>query len=135
MYGQESNQNHQEILSTEIDAWCYAIEHHVGEVTPALIFRSLRALSPSFEDAINCGVSFDVLEIAKKFSRASRSLVATKEIAMSLMFNLPNPRELSEEGQYVVAGKIDLVEQSIGGVLEAMQKRWAWQYKHRLTAS
>lgn len=119
-----------EIFAIEIDGWCYGIQNYPGEIFPGLIHAVIRELRRSFKKAIEHNVAFDVLEISKSFSRAAKYLVHEKEIAFSVLAQLPSPMELDEDGQYIMAVIIDQVEQEYGGALERLHRKWAYERKN-----
>jgi hypothetical protein len=114
-----------EIFKVEIEAWCYGIATYPAEIFPALIHRVVKELGVTFREAIINHMAFDVIDVATKISKAGKYLVDEKEIAFSILAQLPNPNVLDEEGQYVLANVIDQVEQAYGGALERLQRRWA----------
>ncbi len=114
-----------EIFDIEIDGWCYGIHNYPGEKFPGLIHGVVRELRPTFLAAIEHHYAFNILEVGKKISKASKYLVHEKEIVFSILAHFPRPRDLDEEGQYVMAEIVDLVEQKWGGALERLQRRWA----------
>ena len=115
-----------EIFAIEVDGWCYGIQNYPGEVFPGLVHAVVRELRPGFKKAIEHNVAFDVLKVSKGISRAAKYLVHEKEIAFSILAQLPTPLELDEDGQYVMAMIIDQVEQTYGGALERLQRKWAF---------
>lgn len=114
-----------EIFSIEIDGWCYGIQNYPGEIFPGLVHAVVRELMPSFRAAIDHNVVFDILALSKKMCRATNFRVKEKEIAFGVLAHLPNPSELDENGQYILAQIIDQVEQAYGGALERLQRKWA----------
>jgi hypothetical protein len=115
-----------EIFAIELDGWCYGIQNYPGEVFPGLVHAVVRELRPGFKKAIEHNVPFDVLKVSKSISRAAKYLVHEKEIAFSVLAQLPSPLELDEDGQYIMAMIIDQVEQEYGGALERLQRKWAF---------
>jgi len=118
-----------EIFKIEMDGWCYGIQNYPGEIFPGLIHAVVRELGAGFKLAIEHNYAFNVLELSAKLSKAAKYLVHEKEIAFSVMAQLPIPTELSEEGQFVLAQIIDPVEQAYGGVIERLQRKWALERK------
>jgi len=113
-----------EIFQIEIDGWCYGLENYPGEVTPAIIHRIIRELAMSFEAAIAHNVVFDLLAIANKFSQAAKYLIHEREVAFSILGQLPNPSTLPENQQYILGEIIDQVERTYGGALERFNRKW-----------
>lgn len=113
-----------EIFEIEIEGWCYGIQNFPGEIFPGLVHAVIRELQPSFKAAIEHNHVFDVLEISTKFSKAAKYLVHEKEIAFSILAHLPMPTDLQEEGQFILAQIIDQVEQTHGGALERLRRKW-----------
>ena len=74
--------------------------------------------------AIEHNVVFNVLEVAAKFSDATKNLVHEQEIAMAIVAQLPNPALLLEEQQCVLGLVIDQVEQAYPGALSSFYNRW-----------
>lgn len=114
-----------EIFEIEIDGWCYGIQNYPGEKYPGLIHGIVRELRPTFVAALEHHYAFNIIEVGKRISRAAKYLVHEKEIVFSILAHFPRPSELDEEGQYVMAEVVDIVEQKWGGALERLQRRWA----------
>ena len=116
-----------EIFEVEIDGWCYGLSHFPGEVHAALVHRVLKELGHSFRDAIDHHFVFNILELSTRLSRAAKYLVPEREIAFAVLYQLPNPAEFGEEGQFIIAQLVDQVEQAYGGALEKIQRKWSWE--------
>lgn len=116
-----------EIFKVEMEGWCYGLSNYPGEIFPALIHRVVKELGPSFKEAFEHGVVFNIIEISQKFSKAAKYLVHEKEVAFSILSQFPHPSSLSEDAQFVMAQIIDQVEQSYGGALERLHKKWGWE--------
>lgn len=116
-----------EIFAIEIDGWAYGIQNYPGEIFPGLVHAVIKELRPSFKAAIEHNVIFDVLAVSKKISRAAKYLVHEKEIAFSVLAQLPTPSDLDEDGQFIMAQIIDQVEQAYGGALARLQRKWAYE--------
>lgn len=114
-----------EVLNAEIDGWCYGITNYPGEIFPGLVHRVVRELAPSFQAAIEHNVVFDILDISLRFSRAAKYLVDEREICFVILAHLPNPTELTEDGQFILAQIIDQAEQAYGSAVERLEKKWA----------
>lgn len=116
-----------EVFKIEMEGWCYGLSNYPGEIFPGLIHRVIKELGPSFQEAIEHHLVFNVIETAQKFSKAAKYLINEKEIAFSILSQLPNPVGLGEDEQFVLAQIIDQVERSYGGALERLQKKWGWE--------
>lgn len=119
--------HYDEIFKVEIEGWCYGVTNYPGEVFPALIHRVIKELTGSFKEAIEHNLVFNPIEIAQKFSKAAKFLVHEKEIAFSILSQLPHPASLNEDQQFIMAQIIDQVEQVYGGALERLHKKWGWE--------
>ena len=128
----EVKNNFNEIFSIEMEGWCYGIQNYPGELFPGLVHAVVRELKPSFKAAIQHYMVFDILRTAKKISRAAKYLVHEKEIVFSILAQLPNPSELDEDEQFVLAQIIDQAEQEYGGALERLQRKWAYERRRDL---
>jgi len=113
-----------EVFEIEIDGWCFGLTNYPGEISPAVVHRIIRELASSFHAAIEHNVVFNILEIAAKFSAASRHLIHEQEIASAIVAQLPNPSTLLEEQTGVLGLVIDQVEQAYPGSLDSFYKRW-----------
>lgn len=113
-----------EVFNVEVDGWCYGIQNYPGEVFPALVHSVVKELAPSFRTAIESNFVFDVLDISTRLSRAAKYLVDEREIAFSILSQLPCPHVLSEEAQFILAQVIDQVEQAYGGALDRLERKW-----------
>ena len=116
-----------EIFEIEVDGWCYGLENFPGEIQPAIIFRVVGELAVSFKAAIENYVIFDLLDVSNRLARAGKYLVREKEVAFSILSQLPSPSSLDEDGQFVLAQVVDQVEQAYGGALDRLQKKWLWE--------
>lgn len=113
-----------EIFAIEIEGWCYGISTSPGEIFRGLVHRVVKELNPSFRVAIEHNVVFDIIDISKRFSKAAKFLIHEKEVAFSILLQLPNPQTMTEEQQFVLAQIVDRVEQTYGGALDRLQKKW-----------
>jgi len=113
-----------EIFSIEIDGWCYGIQNYPGEIFPGLVHAVIRELRGSLKAAVEHNLVFDLLLISKNMSKAAKYLVHEKEIAFSILAQLPHPHDLDEDGQFVLAQIVDQVEQEYGGAIERLQRKW-----------
>lgn len=118
-----------EVFTIEMDGWCYGVQNYPGEIFPGLIHAVIKELAPSFRAAIEHNYVFDVLELSLKFSKAAKYLIHEKEIAYSILAQLPHPQTLNEDAQYVLAQIIDQAEQAYGDILDRMKKKWALEVK------
>ncbi len=116
-----------EIFETEIRGWCYGIESYPGPVYPGLLHRIIQELAPSLFTAIENNVVFDVCALARNIHEACRQAVPERDIVYSLLFQLPSPADLSEDGMFVLGAIVDRVEQDHAGVYERLQRKWASQ--------
>lgn len=113
-----------EVFDIEIDGWVFGLTNYPGEVSPPVLHRIIRELGSSFLMAVEHNVVFNVLEVAAKFSDATKNLVHEQEIAMAIVAQLPNPALLLEEQQCVLGLVIDQVEQAYPGALTSFYNRW-----------
>jgi hypothetical protein len=113
-----------EVFDIEIDGWVFGLTNYPGEVSPPVLHRIIRELASSFHMAVEHNVVFNVLEVAAKFSDATKNLVHEQEIAMAVVAQLPNPALLLEEQQCVLGLIIDQVEQAYPGALTSFYNRW-----------
>jgi hypothetical protein len=113
-----------EVFDIEIDGWVFGLTNYPGEVSPPVLHRIIRELGSSFHMAVEHNVVFNVLEVAAKFSDATKNLVHEQEIAMAIVAQLPNPALLLEEQQCVLGLIIDQVEQAYPGALTSFYNRW-----------
>lgn len=113
-----------EVFQIELDGWCFGITNYPGELSPSIIHRIVRELAASLQAAIEHNVAFNILEISEKISIATRGRVHTKEIALAMIAQLPNPAILQEEQQCVLGVIIDTVDRQYTGALESFYRRW-----------
>jgi hypothetical protein len=124
-----------EVFGVEIDGWCYGITHYPGEIHASLIHRVIKELRDSFKLAVEHNVIFNVLELSARFSRAAKYLVPEREIAFSVLAQLPNPAVLDEDAQFVLAQIIDQVEQTYGNALAPLQRKWRFEKEQKRAAA
>ena len=124
----------EEIFNIEIDGWCYGVENYPGEFYPNLVHIIIREMKTMFKSAIDQKHVFDIVEIGNKFAKASKFRIHEKEVAFSILAQLPNPASLNEDGQYIMAQILDKVEQTYGGVLERLERRWGLDRPNRTAA-
>ncbi|MCB0310108.1 MAG: hypothetical protein KDD42_02660 [Bdellovibrionales bacterium] len=120
-----------EIFAIEMDGWCYGIQNYPGEIFPGLIHAVVKEISPGFRMALQHHYAFNVMELSSKLSKAAKFLVHEKEIAFSIMAQLPNPSELNEDEQFILAQVIDPVEVAYGGVIERLQRKWNFEKRRK----
>lgn len=121
--------SYDEIFETEMNGWCYGIENYPGAIYPALLHRVIRELSVSLRTAINHNVVFDIPALAYNVSRAAKFLVPEKDIAYSILSQLPFPWELGEDGMYVLGAVVDRMEQAHPGSYARLQRKWQMNKK------
>lgn len=121
--------HYNEIFGIEIDGWCYGIKSYPGTLSNTIVHAVVRELAPSFRRAVEHLFIFDVLLVAKNISLACKVIVDPKEIAFSILANLPHPQTLSEEEQYILAQIVDQVEKEYGGALSRLKRKWAHESK------
>ena len=78
----------------------------------------------AFSEAVRAHYVFNILDLSLKLSRAAKYLVSEREIAFGILGELPNPFNLGEDEQFVIAQIVDQVEQAYGGVLDKLSKKW-----------
>jgi hypothetical protein len=125
----------EDLFSVEVDGWCLGIQRYPGEIYPGLVHSVLRELAPSYRAAIRNSYSFDLLQMAQKISKASKYLVSEKEICFATLAYFPNPADLDEAQQFVMAQIIDQVEQNYGGALERLKRKWQKESARTVRAS
>ena len=113
-----------EIFSIEMDGWCYGIQNYPGEIFPGLIHAVVKELAPSFKAAIDHNYVFNIIGLSQKISKAAKFLIHEKEVCYSVLAQLPHPHGLDEDAQFILAQVIDQAEQTYGGVLERMKRKW-----------
>lgn len=119
--------SYDEVFKVEMEGWCYGIANYPGEIFPGLVHRVIKELGPSFREAIEHHLVFNVIETSQKFSKSAKYLINDKEIAFSILSTLPNPSVLDEDAQFIMAQIIDQVERAYGGALDRLQKKWGWE--------
>ncbi|MBX7139190.1 MAG: hypothetical protein K1X83_14545 [Oligoflexia bacterium] len=123
-----------EVFQIEMEGWCYGVQNYPGEIFPGLIHAVVRELGNGFKLAIQNEYAFDVLALSEKLSKAAKYLVHEKEIAFSIVAQLPSPFELTEDQQFILAQIIDPVEQAYGGVVERLERKWSFERQRRAAA-
>jgi hypothetical protein len=113
-----------EIFEIEIDCWCYGFVKFPGEITPALVHRVIKELTGIFKAAIDHNYVFNLHETAQLIFESVGKVIDEKEITFAILAQFPQPYELSEDGQFIMAQIIDQAEQRYGGVLERLEKKW-----------
>jgi hypothetical protein len=78
----------------------------------------------SFEAAIEHQVVFSILGLSRQISQAVEGIVSERDVAFSILGQLPNPSRLSEEERYVLAQVVDEVEKQYGGVIARLERKW-----------
>ncbi|RIL09535.1 MAG: hypothetical protein DCC75_06295 [Proteobacteria bacterium] len=118
-----------EIFELEIESWCYGFEKFPGELTPALVHRVVKELGGVIRGAINHNYIFDIYAVSAQIAKASKHIVEERELAYSLMVQLPSPYELDEEAQFILAQIVDKGERLCQGALERLERRWKGKHK------
>ena len=113
-----------EIFAIEIEGWCYGIEHYPGEVHPALVHRIIKELGESFRMAISHGVEFNVIELAGKISKAAKYLLPERDVALSVLSQLPCPTGLNEQETQTLHAIVLNVDSVYPGTLQRLQRKW-----------
>lgn len=114
----------EELFDVELDGWCHGLRHFPGEISADLVHLLLKEMRPCFEDAVKHQYNFDILEVSRRISKASKYLVDEREIAFGILLHLPNPLRRSEGEQYTVGGIVKRVEDAYGGALAPITKHW-----------
>ena len=118
-----------EIFDIEIEGWCFGITQYPGEIFPGLIHNVIKEMAPSFKAAVEHLYEFDILNAALQISKACKYIVHEKEIAFSILVQLPHPSTVTEEGKSILTRIVNQVEQEHGGAVVRMEKRWATQLR------
>jgi hypothetical protein len=113
-----------EVFQIEVEGWCYGLMKYPGEMSPAIVHRIIRELAMSFEAAIEHHVVFSILGLARQISQAVEGIVSERDVAFSILGQLPNPGRVSEEGRFVLAQIVDEVEREYGGVIARLERKW-----------
>ena len=113
-----------EIFAIEIECWCHGLKQFEGTITPGLVHRVIRELAPVMRGAILHDHIFNLLEISEQLSQACKRVCDVREIAFSLLLQLPVPFDLEESAQFVVAQIVDQAEQTFGPVLCILEEDW-----------
>ncbi len=113
-----------EVFEIEINGWCFAITNFPGEISPELMHYIIRELAIGFHAAIEHNVVFSVADIASKLQQAARYLVHEKELAYSIVAQLPNPNVLDDEPRSVLDMILDKAESGYPGITDAFYDRW-----------
>ncbi len=119
-----------EVFQIEMEGWAYGLANYPGEIFPELVFRVIRELESSFVTAMQHGHAFNIIELSELFSKAAKYLVHEKDICFCILSILPLPTSLDLDTQFIMAQVIDQVEQTYGGALERMEKKWKWEQRH-----
>ena len=114
-----------EIFEIEMQGWCYGIQQYPGEIFPGLIHSVIKELAPSFKASIEHYHPFKILDLALKISKAGKYIVHEKEIAFSILAQLPHPVDLDESERFILGQIIDPVEQEYGGAMVRLERKWA----------
>ncbi|NDC37103.1 MAG: hypothetical protein EBZ48_03515 [Proteobacteria bacterium] len=122
-------ENYDAVFRAELSAYTSGLENYPGEVFPELVFRFVRELEESFVRAIEQHVAFDVIALSKQIARAGKYLVHEKDIAFCILSVLPPPTKFTEDAQFVLGQIVDQVEQTYGGALDRLAKKWRWELK------
>ena len=123
-----------EIFEIEAEGWCYGIQNYPGEIFPALVHAVVREMGPWFLDSIQNGYVFDPLKLGADISKAAKYLIHEKEVAFSIVAQLPHPSSLNETEQFVMAQIVDKVEKEYGGVIDRLQRKWFFESKRKEAA-
>ena len=116
--------SYSEVFTTEIEGWCHGIAHYPGEIYPGLVHRIIRELGPSFRIAIDHRITLNIIELSKKISEAAKYLVHEKEVAFSILLQLPRPDDLDPAGQTVLKQILATVEPVYAGANARLERFW-----------
>lgn len=119
-----------EVFQIEMEGWAYGLANYPGEIFPELVFRVVRELESSFVMAIQQGHAFNIVELSQLFSKSAKYLVHEKDITFCILSALPPPQKMDLDSQFIMAQIIDQVEQTYGGALERMEKKWKWELRY-----
>lgn len=113
-----------EIFSIEIECWCHGLKQFNGTITPGLMHRVISELAPIIRGAILHDHIFNLLEISEQLSQACKRVCDVREVAFSLLLQLPAPIGLEENAQFILAQIIDQAERTFGPVLFLLEEEW-----------
>jgi hypothetical protein len=123
------------LFPIEIQSWQEAISKFDGEVNDELVYDCLDLVFPAFRKAIECGVIFDVMEVAGLFSRAAKYLVDERMIAFKILASLPDPLGLAEDERMVLSAITERVEVRYKGTVAYLERKWALERKRAQVAA
>ncbi len=115
----------EEIFNVELDCWCYGISHTNEKVDQRVIHQVIKSFSPVIHEAIEHLYVIDIAATAKKILKSSKcKTIQEKEIAFSILSQLPMPAELSREQYDVLITIVNQVEDIYAGAFSRLQKKW-----------
>ncbi len=117
-------EGYDEIFAIEIECWCHGLRTFEGTITRGLVHRVIRDLAPVIRGAILHDHIFNLVETAEQLSQACKRVCDLREIAFSLLLQLPPPFDLEEGAQFILAQIIDQAEQAFGPVLLILEEEW-----------
>ncbi len=106
-----------EIFPIEIEGWCSGIASYPGMVSSLTVKRVISQLQPSLLLAVQSNFQFDIVAIARQFAFAGKGVVSEKQVIEWLVEVLPSPKELNEDGLYLVANVLSAAS-SVRGIVE-----------------
>lgn len=123
-----------EIFAVELDGWLYGLKAFPGKIYPALVQQVVKELAPALTEAMKAGVEIDFIKIANKFLAVASGVVTERAIIHHLLVQLPDPRDLDEERQYLLAIALNKVENKFPGSVASAQQIWLETRQHTANA-
>jgi hypothetical protein len=111
-------------FDAEITAWCSALRDYPGEINPGIVHYLIKERREAFKEAVVHGIAFNLLDISLRISKAAKYLVHEKEVAFSIVANLPHPDSLAQADLKILGQLVDAVEQEYGGVVVRLARKW-----------
>lgn len=97
----EKNYDYEELFAIEVKAWKYGVQENAADLTPELFKKVLSDMRDLFSSAIENNYKFELIETAEKFSEAAQKTLSAKEVAYTILANLPAGNDLEQEAMEV----------------------------------
>jgi hypothetical protein len=119
-----------EIFEIELKCWFFGVSHTSEKVNQKVLHQVIKEMAPLFREAIEHNYVFSISEVSKRLIEAGKCKASEKEIAFSILSELPTPSELLKDQYETLKKIVQKAENVYGGAFDRLSKKWTTATKN-----